>query len=219
MDFATIRTYLPFLLAAAGMTVLLSLLSLVFGSVLGLGFAFLRISSNRLLSRTAWTFVWLVRGTPMLLQIFAIYYWLPTIGILLPPFTAGVVALSVNAAAYYVDIFRAAILTVPRGLIEAGDAIGMRPWQTMRRVVLPLALKPALPPYIGQAINAVKNTSLVSVISVQELTATSQSIYSSTYKVAEILGTAGVIYLAITTVLAVLQSWLERRLDYGLARR
>ncbi len=218
MDFDTIRIYLPFLLAAAGTTIVLSVLSLVFGSVIGLAFAFMRLSENRLLSRIAWTFVWLVRGTPMLLQVFAIYYWLPSIGILLPPFIAGVVALSINAGAYYVDIFRAAILTVPKGLIEAGQAIGMRPWQVMRGIVLPLALKPALPPYIGQAINAVKNTSLVSVISVQELTATSQSIYSSTYKVAEILGTAGLIYLAITTVLALLQSGLEKRLGYYTTR-
>ena len=218
MDVDTILTYLPFLLKAAGMTSVLSVLSLAFGSLIGLAFTFMRISKNRLLSRSAWTYVWLVRGTPMLLQVFAIYYWLPSIGILLPPFTAGVVALSINAGAYYVDIFRAAILTVPRGLIEAGESIGMRPWQVMRRVVLPLALRPALPPYIGQAINAVKNTSLVSVISVQELTATSQSIYSSTYKVAEILGTAGLIYLAITTVLALLQSGLEKRLGYYTTR-
>jgi His/Glu/Gln/Arg/opine family amino acid ABC transporter permease subunit len=218
MDFDTVFTYLPFLLAAGGMTLLLSVLSLAFGTLIGLGFTFLRLSPRRWLSRTAWTYVWLVRGTPMLLQVFAIYYWLPSIGILLPPFTAGVVALSINAGAYYVDIFRAAILTVPRGLVEAGEAIGMKPWQVMRRIVLPLALKPALPPYIGQAINAVKNTSLVSVISVQELTATSQSIYSSTYKVAEILGTAGLIYLAITTVLALLQSWMEKRLGHYTAR-
>ena len=218
MDFDTVVAYLPYLLAAAGTTVVLSVLSLFFGSVIGLAFTFLRISRFRWSRRFAWTFVWLVRGTPMLLQVFAIYYWLPSIGILLPPFTAGVAALSINAAAYYVDIFRAAILTVPRGLVEAGEAIGMRPWQVMRRIVVPLAIKPALPPYIGQAINAVKNTSLVSVISVQELTATSQSIYSSTYKVAEILGTAGLIYLAITTVLAVLQSALERRLGRYAAR-
>lgn len=218
MDVDVIVTYLPYLLAAGGMTIVLSVLSLFFGTLIGLGFTFMRISHNPFLARGAWTFVWLVRGTPMLLQVFAIYYWLPSIGILLPPFTAGVVALSINAGAYYVDIFRAAILTVPRGLVEAGEAIGMRPWQVMRRIVIPLALKPALPPYIGQAINAVKNTSLVSVISVQELTATSQSIYSSTYKVAEILGTAGLIYLAITTVLALLQSWLEKRLGYYTTR-
>lgn len=218
MDPAVIATYLPFLLKAAGMTLLLSVLSLAFGMVIGLGFTFMRLSSNRFLRRIAWTFVWLVRGTPMLLQVFAIYYWLPTVGILMPPFIAAVVALSVNAAAYYVDIFRAAILTVPRGLVEAGEAIGMRPWQVKWRIVLPLAVRPALPPSIGQAINAVKNTSLVSVISVQELTATSQAIYSSTYKIAEILGTASLLYLAITTVLALLQTWLEKRLGYYSVR-
>ena len=218
MDFPLILNYLPFLLEAAGTTIVLSVLSLFFGTLIGMGFALMRLSHHKILSRLAWTFVWLVRGTPMLLQVFAIYYWLPSVGILLPPYTAGVVALSINAGAYCVDIFRAAILTVPKGLIEAGEAIGMRPWQVMRRVIVPLALRPALPPYIGQAINAVKNTSLVSVISVQELTATSQSIYSSTYKVAEILGTAGLLYLAITTVLAVLQSWLERRLGHYAPR-
>ncbi len=218
MDFAVIATYLPFLLKAAGVTIVLAVLSLVFGMTIGLGFTFMRLSTNRFLSRLAWTFVWLVRGTPMLLQVFAIYYWLPTVGILMPPFIAAVVALSINAAAYYVDIFRAAILTVPRGLVEAGEAIGMRPWQVAWRIVLPLAVRPALPPSIGQAINAVKNTSLVSVISVQELTATSQAIYSSTYKIAEILGTASLLYLAITTVLALLQTWLEKRMGRYSAR-
>ncbi len=218
MDFQTILTYLPFLLKAAGVTLILSVLSLFFGTLLGAAITLMRLSPRPWLSRTAWTFVWLVRGTPMLLQVFAIYYWLPSVGVLLPPFIAGVVALSINAAAYYVEIFRAAILTVPRGLTEAGEAIGMRPWQVMVRIIVPLAMRPALPPYIGQAINAVKNTSLVSVISVQELTATSQAIYSSTYKIAEILGTAGLIYLAITTLLALLQTWLERRLGYYTVR-
>jgi His/Glu/Gln/Arg/opine family amino acid ABC transporter permease subunit len=218
MDFATVFAYLPYLLYGGLITIVVSVLSLFFGTLIGLGFTFLRLSDNRIASRGAWLFVWFVRGTPMLLQVFAVYYWLPTVGILLPAFTAGVVALSLNAGAYYVDIFRAAILTVPRGQIEAGQAIGMTPWQVMRRIVVPLALRPALPPYIGQAINVVKNTSLVSVISVQELTATSQAIYSSTYKVAEILGTAGVIYLLITTVLAVFQTWLEKRLGYYTLR-
>jgi His/Glu/Gln/Arg/opine family amino acid ABC transporter permease subunit len=218
MDFATVLNYLPYLLYGGLITIVVSVLSLFFGTLIGLAFTFARISENRFFSRGAWLFVWLVRGTPMLLQVFAIYYWLPTVGILLPAFTAGVVALSINAGAYYVDIFRAAILTVPRGQVEAGQAIGMTPWQVMRRIVIPLSLRPALPPYIGQAINVVKNTSLVSVISVQELTATSQAIYSSTYKVAEILGTAGVIYLLITTILAVLQTWLEKRLGYYTVR-
>jgi His/Glu/Gln/Arg/opine family amino acid ABC transporter permease subunit len=200
------------------MTIWISFLALIFGTILGLAITFMRISDNRAVSSTAWVYVWLIRGTPMLLQVFAIYYWLPSAGLLLPAFIAGIVALSINSAAYFVDIFRAAILAVPLGQVEAAKAIGMRPWQIMRRVVLPLSVRPALPPYIGQAINVVKNTSLVSVISVQELMFTSQSIYSSTYKVAEILGTAGLIYLAITTLLAIFQAWFEKRLGYYTVR-
>jgi polar amino acid transport system permease protein len=218
VDFEAIWNYLPYLLYGGLVTIWVSALSLLFGPVLGLGITFMRVSSTRAVSSTAWVYVWLIRGTPLLLQIFAIYYWLPSSGLMLPAFAAGVLALSINAAAYFVDIFRAAILAVPLGQVEAAKAIGMRPWQIMRRVVLPLSVRPALPPYIGQAINVVKNSSLVSVISVQELMFTSQSIYSSTYKIAEILGTAGLIYLMITTLLAVFQAWFEMRLAYYTVR-
>jgi His/Glu/Gln/Arg/opine family amino acid ABC transporter permease subunit len=218
VDFALIWNYLPYLLRAGLVTIEISLVSLVFGSLIGLGLTFARISSYRTLQVLVWLYVWLIRGTPLLLQIFVIYYWLPGYGVILPAFVAGVAALSLNAAAYYVDIFRAAILAVPTGQVEAGHAIGMRPWQIMRKIVIPLSIRPALPPYIGQSINLVKNSSLVSVISVQELMYTSQSIYSSTYKVAEILGTAGLIYLLINTVLQGLQTWLEKRLSYYTVR-
>jgi polar amino acid transport system permease protein len=218
MDLAVIWNYLPFLLRAAGTTLWISFLSLVFGSILGLGLALLRVSSNRAASGFAWTYVWLIRGTPMLLQIFAIYYWLPSLGVMLPAFAAGVVALSINSAGYFVDIFRAGILSVPLGQVEAGYGVGLTPWQVMTRIILPLSIRPALPPYIGQAINLVKNSSLVSVISVQELMFTSQSIYSSTYKIAEILGTAGLLYLAINTLLQMLQVYIEKRLNYYAVR-
>jgi His/Glu/Gln/Arg/opine family amino acid ABC transporter permease subunit len=218
VDFAVIWNYLPFLLKAAGTTVWISFLSLIFGSALGLLLAIMRVFGGRTMGWLVWLYVWLIRGTPMLLQVFAIYYWLPSCGIMLPAFTAGIVALSVNAAGYYVDIFRAGILSVPQGQIEAGYAVGLSPWSVMSRIIFPLAVRPALPPYIGQSINLVKNTSLVSVISVQELMFTAQSIYSSTYRVAEILGTAGILYLAINTVLQLLQAWLERRMVYGEKR-
>jgi polar amino acid transport system permease protein len=218
VDFALIWNYLPYLLRAGLVTIEISLVSLLCGSLIGLGLTFARISSHRTLQVLVWLYVWLIRGTPLLLQIFVIYYWLPGYGVILPAFVAGVTALSLNAAGYYVDIFRAAILAVPTGQVEAGHAIGMRPWQIMRKIVIPLSIRPALPPYIGQSINLVKNSSLVSVISVQELMYTSQSIYSSTYKVAEILGTAGLIYLLINTVLQALQTWLEKRLSYYTVR-
>lgn len=218
MDFAVIWNYLPYLLSGGLMTLKVAALTLFFGAALGLVVAFMRLSRFALVSRLAWLFVWFVRGTPLLLQVFAIYYWLPSAGILLPAFVAGVTALSIHAAAYFSDIFRAAIIAVPGGQIEAAQAVGMRPWQIMWRITLPLSARPALPPFIGESINIVKGSSLVSVISVQELMFTSQSIYSSTYKMAEVLGTAGLIYLVITTALTLLQGWLEKRLSYYTVR-
>lgn len=216
MDWAVVWNYLPYLLQASGTTIAVSGLSLIGGSILGLALTMLRLSKARPLRIIVGIYVWLIRGTPLLLQIFVVYYWLPGIGIRMPAFTAGVLVLALNSAAYYIDIFRSAILTVPRGQREAALAVGMTPGLVMRRIVLPQALRPALPPYIGQSINLLKNSSLVSVISVQELMFTSQSIYSSTYKVAEILGTAGVLYLSMTSVLQLLQIWLERRLAPGV---
>lgn len=218
MDFAVIWNYLPYLLKGGLITLKVAALTLLFGAAFGLAVAFMRLSRIALLRRAAWLFVWFIRGTPLLLQVFAIYYWLPSAGILLPAFVAGVTALSIHAAAYFSDIFRAAIVAVPTGQIEAAQAVGMRPWQIMWRVTLPLSARPALPPFIGEGINIVKGSSLVSVISVQELMFTSQSIYSSTYRMAEILGTAGLIYLVITSALTLLQGWLEKRLNYYTVR-
>jgi His/Glu/Gln/Arg/opine family amino acid ABC transporter permease subunit len=212
VDWGLLGTYLPYLLQASGVTVAVSGLALMGGTVLGLACALLRMVESRPLRVLIGAYVWLIRGTPLLLQIFIVYYWLPQFGLRLPAFTAGVIVLAINAGAYYVDIFRAAIETVPRGQVEAALAVGMRPFLATRRIVLPQALRPALPPYIGQSINLVKNSSLVSVISVQELMFTSQSIYSSTYKLGETLGVAGVLYLAMTSVLQLFQVWLERRL-------
>ncbi|WP_428374293.1 amino acid ABC transporter permease [Lichenicoccus sp.] len=212
MDWTLLGTYLPYLLRAAGITLAISGLALVGGTLLGLGLTLLRLARSGAARVAIGAYVWLIRGTPLLLQIFAVYYWLPSFGIRLPAFTAGALVLGLNAAAYYVDIFRAAIGTVPIGQSEAARAVGMMPSQIMRRIVLPQALLPALPPYIGQSINLLKNSSLVSVISVQELMFTSQSIYSSTYRLGESIGVAGVLYLAMTSMLQLFQIWLERRL-------
>jgi len=218
VDLSIAWHYLPYLLSASVVTIEVSALSLFFSTLLGLAIAFLRLYGSAGLRVAAWLYVWLVRGTPLLLQIFMVYYWLPGLGIRLPAFEAGVLTLSLNSASYFADIFRAAIAELPTGKAEAAYAIGMRPWQALRRIILPLAVRPALPPYIGHAIGLVKGSALVSVISVQELTFTSQEIYSSTYRVPEILGTAGLIYLAMTTVLQLFQTWLEKRLSYYTVR-
>lgn len=217
MQWALLWNYLPFLLRGAGVTMLISLVSIAGGTVLAGLLAVVRTGAPGIVRVAIATYVWLIRGTPLLLQIIIIYYWLPSFGIRLPAIAAGMIVLGVNASAYYTEIFRGAIDTVPRGQSEASLACGMTPLQTMRRIVLPQAARAALPAYIGQSIGAIKNSSLVSVISVEDLMFTSQSIYSSTYRIAETIGVAGVLYLAMTSVLQLLQLWVERR-GFGGAR-
>jgi polar amino acid transport system permease protein len=214
MDWGFIATYGPHLVKAAGITVVIAAQALVLATVMGLALAFLRMSRVRALAGLGWTIIWLLRGTPLLLQMFAVYYALPAVGIRLGPWEAGVLALSVNSAAYFAEIFRAAIQAVPLGQAEAASAVGMTPAQAMRRIILVLAVRPALPPYVGQSTTLVKNSSLVSVISVPDLMLTAQSIYSSTYKVVEVLVMTGILYLAITTILQVAQNIAEKRLGY-----
>lgn len=214
IDWAFIGTYGPHLVRACWITITVSAISLVLATALGLGIALLRMSRNRALAGTGWTFIWLVRGTPLLLQMFAVYYALPAAGVRLGPWESGILALSLNSAAYFAEIFRGAIKAVPLGQAEAAYAVGMVPSQAMRRIVLPLAFKPALPPYIGQSTTLVKNSSLVSVISVPDLMLTAQSIYSSTYKVVEVLVMTGILYLLMTSVLQLAQTVLEKRLNY-----
>nr|WP_283091769.1 amino acid ABC transporter permease [Gluconobacter sp. Dm-62] len=209
---------MPRLLRACGVTLEISVAALVMATCLGLCIALARLSSVRAVSLLAWGYVWILRGTPLLLQLFAAYYAVPQSGFRLDPWSAGILTLGLNSAAYFSEIFRAAIQSVPSGQAEAAAAVGLAPFQIMRRIVLPQALKPALPPYVGQAITLIKNSSLVSVIAVPDLMLTAQSIYSVTFKVTEVMVATGILYLAITTVLQIAQAWIERRLSYYTVR-
>lgn len=214
IDWSFVATYGPHLVEACWVTLVVSAASLVLSTVIGLLIAMMRIGPGRLLPAVAWFYVWIVRGTPLLLQLFAIYYALPAAGLRVGPWEGGILALSLNSSAYFAEIFRGAIQAVPAGQREAALAIGMMPGQAMWRIVLPQAARPALPPYIGQATTLLKNSSLVSVIAVPDLMLTAQSIYSSTYRVVEVMVMAGLLYLAMTSLLQIAQSVLERRLGY-----
>jgi len=214
IDWSFVATYGPHLVEACWVTLVVSAASLVLSTVIGLLIAMMRIGPGRLLPAVAWFYVWIVRGTPLLLQLFAIYYALPAAGLRVGPWEGGILALSLNSSAYFAEIFRGAIQAVPAGQQEAALAIGMMPRQAMWRIVLPQAARPALPPYIGQATTLLKNSSLVSVIAVPDLMLTAQSIYSSTYRVVEVMVMAGLLYLAMTSLLQIAQSVLERRLGY-----
>jgi len=217
MNWALLWNYLPYLLQASGITLFVSFMAIAGGTIIGLWLAIMRVSSWRLLRILVAGYAWLIRGTPLLLQIIIVYYWMPSFGVRLPALAAGSLVLAINTSAYYIEIFRGAIETISVGQTEAALACGMTPMQTMRRIVLPQAARAALPAYIGQSISTIKSSSLVSVISVQDLMFTSQSIYSSTYKIAETIGVAGLLYLLMTSFLQILQIWAERRI-FGKTR-
>lgn len=222
LDFGVAWTYLPVLLKASVMTIVLTALSQAIGTTIGFFLALGRMSSSPWLAGAVWTWVWIVRGTPMLLHLFFVYYAAPAFGIVLEAFPAAIIAMSASSSAYNCEIIRAGLQAVHRGQIEAAQAVGMTYGRIVRKIVVPQAIPIILPPYMGNFISHTKNSSLASVITVQELMLTAQMIYSSTYRAIEILTVAGLLYLSMTSCLTWLQLYLERVTSYeahGLSRR
>jgi len=222
LDFTVAWLYLPILLKATVMTIVLTVLSQTIGTALGFLLALGRMSSRPWLRGPVLAWVWVVRGTPMLLHLFFVYYAAPAFGLTLDAFPAAIIAMSASSSAYNCEIIRAGLQAVPRGHVEAAQAVGMTYGGIVRRIILPQAIPIILPPYMGNFISHTKNSSLASVITVQELMLTAQMIYSSTYRAIEILSVAGLIYLVLTSCLTWLQLYLERVTSYearGLSRR
>lgn len=214
LDFSVVWKYLPILLQAAVMTVLLTALSQTIGTIGGFFLALARMSRRPWLRGPAWVYIWIVRGTPMLLHLFFVYYAAPAVGITLEAFPAAIIAMSASSSAYNAEIIRAGLEAVHRGQIEAAHAVGMTYARVVRRIIVPQAIRIIIPAYMGNAISHTKNSSLASVITVQELMLTAQMIYSSTYRAIEILSAAGAIYLVLTTCLTCLQLYIERVTNY-----
>lgn len=202
---------LPLLLQGAVVTVVLSLVSMASGLVLGLAAALSKLSRNRVLSRIGGAYVSAVRGTPLLVQLFLWYYALPQIGITFGPFSAGIIGLSVNVGAYLAESFRAAIQSVDRGQFEAAYSLGMTHGAAMRRVILPQSIRTALPTIGNSFVGLVKDSSLVSVITVRELLANGQLTIARTFQALPILLEVAVIYWLLCHALSTAQRWLEQR--------
>ncbi|WP_299726147.1 amino acid ABC transporter permease [uncultured Endozoicomonas sp.] len=196
------------------MTIKLSLVSIVFAIVLGALAGLARISPNPALRHMATVYVELVRGTPLLVQIFIVYFFIGTV-LDLERFTAGVVALSVFTGAYVAEIIRAGIESISRGQMEAGRSLGMSRSMTMRYIILPQAFKRVLPPLAGQFINLIKDSSLVSVISLTDLTKAGREVVSVTFSPFEVWFSIALLYLLLTGTL----SWLVRRMEVKYAVR
>jgi cystine transport system permease protein len=198
-------------------TIPLSLVSFVLGLILAIVVALMRLSANGLLRGIARVFVSIVRGTPLLVQLFVVFYGLPTIGIVLPPWPSAIIALSLNVGGYASEVVRAAILAVPRGQWEAGYTIGMSNGMALRRIVLPQAARVSVPPLSNTFISLVKDTSLASVILVTELFREAQQIAAASSEFLVLYIEAAVVYWLICLVLSSGQSMLERRLDRYVA--
>lgn len=222
LDFSVVWIYLPTLLQATVMTIVLTLVSQTIGTTIGFFLALGRMSRQPWLKWAVWTYVWIFRGTPMLLHLFFVYYAAPMFGVVLEAFPAAIIAMSASSAAYNCEIIRSGLQAVHKGQIEAAQAVGMTYPKIVRKIVLPQAVRIVIPPYMSNFITHTKNSSLASVITVQELMLTAQMIYSSTYRAIEILSAAGVIYLCLTSCLTGLQLWFERVTDVeqrGLSAR
>ncbi len=198
-------------------TIPLSVGSFVIGLMLALAVALMRLSKNRLLSGLARFYVSLIRGTPLLVQLFIIFYGLPSIGLLIDPWPSAVIAFSLNVGGYAAEIIRAAILSVPRGQWEAAYTIGMSDRRALVRVILPQAARVSVPPLSNTFISLVKDTSLASLILVTELFREAQQIAAFSQEFMLLYSEAAAVYWVFCLVLSSGQSVLEKRLDRYVA--
>jgi His/Glu/Gln/Arg/opine family amino acid ABC transporter permease subunit len=207
-----IKNGLPFLLKGAVITFEISILAILIGTALGFVLSMMRLSHIRLVQKIAFVYIWLFRGLPLLIILFLFYYAAPSLGITLTAFQAGLLGMSLNAAAYKAEIIRSGMLAVQKGQIEAAEAIGMNPFQIMFRIRIPQMIRLIIPPYINNSVVLLKESAQVSVITVPDLMLNAQTQYSSTYLPLETLGVAAVLYLIMTSSLMLVQTWSEKKL-------
>jgi polar amino acid transport system permease protein len=232
IDWAMVQGYLTTGAIMRGLvvTIALTIASMAVGVLLGALFAVMRMSENPVLRTLSWLYAWFFRGTPVLVQIifwFNLALLFPKIGIfgadistntLITPFVAALLALALNEGAYMSEIVRAGILSIDPGQSEAAHALGLTRGQTLRRIVLPQAMRVIIPPTGNEAISMLKLTSLVSVIAAQDLLTRAQQIYSRNFLVIELLIVVSVWYLVLTTIASIGQHYLERHYARGSGR-
>jgi len=210
-------SFWPLVVGAVTGTIPLALASFAIGLVLALGVALLRLSKNRVLSGIARFYISVIRGTPLLVQLFVIFYGLPSLGLVIDPWPSAIIAFSLNVGGYGAEVIRAAILSVPKGQWEAGYTIGMSNGMTLRRLILPQAARVSVPPLSNTFISLVKDTSLASLILVTELFRVAQEIAAFSQEFMLLYLEAALIYWIICIVLAGGQGMLEKRLDRYVA--
>ena len=222
MDFAKVfNEALPLLCEGVKLTIGISLLAIAAGMVIGFLSCIMGLSKNPVLKAISAVYVWLIRGTPMIVQAFFVFFAVPQVIQLitkgpftLTPFTAGAITLSLNAGAYLSEIFRSGIQAVPKGQTEAARSLGLSSFKTMMRVVLPQAFKITIPSLVNQFIITVKDTSILSVIGLAELVNRAKQYVGSTFRFFETYIVVGGFYLVIISLLMLLSRYIEKRMSY-----
>jgi L-cystine transport system permease protein len=209
---------LPLVKGALFYTFPLAIISFIIGIILAVLTALARISGVKVFQYIARVYVSIIRGTPLLVQLYIIFYGLPNIGVMLDPFPAAVIGFSLSVGAYASEIIRAAILSVPKGQWEAGYSLGMSYPQLLKRIILPQATRVSIPPLSNSFIGLVKDTSLASAILVTEMFRKAQEIVATTYEVLLLYTEAALIYWVICFFLAMIQQRIEGRLDRYVTR-
>ena len=207
-----------FILQAAQWTVALSLIAFVGGAIGGLAVALARTSDRPILRQAAGSFIQLFQGTPLLLQLFLIFFGAPVLGVEISPWWAAGVALVLNTSAFLGEIWRGCIQAIPRGQWEAAEALGLHYAVRMRKVILPQAFKIALPPTVGYMVQVIKGTSLAAIIGFAEITRAGQIINNATFQPLIVFSVVGAIYFALCWPLSFWAGRIERRQARALAR-
>ncbi|MBR5375923.1 MAG: amino acid ABC transporter permease [Lachnospiraceae bacterium] len=209
-----ISAFPKLLLYCVKVTVPLTIVVFILSIILALGTALVQIYHVKVLEKAARFYIWLFRGTPLIVQLYIIFFGLPSLGIMINAYVSAVIAFSLNYAAYNSETIRAAILAVPAGQTEAGYMIGLNRFQILTRIVLPQAARIAFPTLMGSLIGLTKDSSLAASITVVEMFKTAQQIAASTYEPFALYCEAAFIYLLLCTVLTFLQGWLEKKLEW-----
>lgn len=208
--------HFPTFLNALGVTVRVTLLALIIASLIGILFGLFKISGNKLLKLVANIYISIIRGTPLLVQILFIYFGLPmTLGFKWDLFTASVVIMSINAGAYMTELIRGGIESVDKGQMEAARSLGLSYGQAMIKVIMPQALRTMLPSIINQFIVTLKDTSLLSVIGLRELTQNTKIIVANNMEALRMYFIVAIYYWIIVNILTLIAQWVERRTKYG----
>ncbi len=207
-----VSSFPKILIAGAKFTVPLTVISFSFALIIATVTALVQYANVPVFKQIARFYIWIVRGTPLLVQLFLVFYGLPNLGIIIDAFPAAIIVFSINEGAYAAETIRAAIEAVPRGQIEAGYCVGMNYIQIMTRIVLPQALRTAFPPLRNSLIGMVQDTSLASIISVSEMLTETKKIVGKTFEALALYAEVGLIYLLICTVITFIQRFTEKHM-------